>query len=235
MKSCGDFNANIKVLLEETMVGGYYTDSVLNSYKSSVSSYASKFTSASNSASSNIRDLSTGNSVETTELSTKSSLLSKESSYVSMGLELQKIKNSDISLRRDLKNTLESYDTKIALKISEIRSAELSLELSKKEYDKLIAGPDSLDVQQAQNSVRQAENSYAANVKKGEDYTIVAPMDGIISLLAIKERFMAPTTEAIVIENRDMISLKALLDQSQVVKIQSGAQAKVFFDAYKKQ
>lgn len=60
-------------------------------------------------------------------------------------------------------------------------------------------------------------------------------MDGIISSLSLKERFTAPTSSALVIENRDMIGLKALLDQSQVVKIQSGATAKIFFDAYKKQ
>ena len=110
----------------------------MNSYKSSVSSYASKFTSASNSASSNIRDLSTGNTVETTELSTKASLLSKESSFASMQLELQRIKNSDTSLRRDLKTTKETYDTKIQLKKSEITAAELSLALIEKEHEELL-------------------------------------------------------------------------------------------------
>jgi HlyD family secretion protein len=60
-------------------------------------------------------------------------------------------------------------------------------------------------------------------------------MDGTISSLVLKERFTASTSAALVIENRDMIGLKALLDQSQVVKIRSGATAKIYFDAYKKQ
>lgn len=138
MKSCVDFNAEIKVLIEETMVGSYYTDSLLNSYKSSVSSYASKFTSASNSASSNIRELSTGNTIETTELSTKASLLSKESSFASMQLELQRIKNSDTSLRRDLVTKKEDYDSKIILKQSEIKAAQFSLDLIRKEHEELL-------------------------------------------------------------------------------------------------
>ncbi len=180
-----------------------------------------------------MRDLASGSSVSTIQLSTQSALASKQASLASAELDILKQKNSLQALILGKTKYELDYVSKTQSKQLEIESAKSSLQLSKKEYQDLLAGPKTTEIEQKKNDILQSQNTLAGLQDTVKDYQLIAPMDGIVTSIGIRVGKASTSTEGITVENRDMIQLKSLVDQSQVVKIHTGVPVKVTFDAYK--
>jgi hypothetical protein len=232
-KMAASFNTTIKDVLDATVVGAVYTDATLSSYRSSVTSYLSKFTGWSTSANANLRDLVSGSSVGTIQLSTQSTLAAKQASLASTELDALKQKNTLDQLLLERKNTELDFLAKIQAKQLEIESARAAQNLTQKQYEDMLAGPKATEIALKKNDIAQAENSLVVLQEKIKEYQLIAPMDGIATAISIRTGKSSSATEGITVENRDMIQLKSVVDQSQVVKIQAGTKVKVTFDAYR--
>lgn len=168
---------------------------MLDSYRSSISSFNSKFSGWTSSIDNNIKDLATGTSVSTIELSTQSSVSSKEASLASSELDLIKLQNSIVKLQNDLTKMGLDYDAKIVAKQLEISADQDAIKVNQATYDQLAAGPKSTDIQQAQNSIKSIELSIAKSEATRKDYQLVAPVDGVVSAIAIRKGQQSTTTD----------------------------------------
>jgi len=96
------------------------------------------------------------------------------------------------------------------------------------------AGVD-IQIQLKQNDVAQRAASLAKTQKTVDDYQIVAPFDGIVRRLDFKvgDNLLADTAEEkyVVLENRDFLIVTILLDQVDVVRVRTGMNAHITFDA----
>lgn len=232
-KKLTDFNTVMKQLIEASTVGGQLSSTLLDSYRSSISSFNSKFSSWVTNVDSNIRDLATGTAVSTIELSTKSSVASKEAALTSAQLDLLKLKNSLEKQKNDLAKTGLDYDAKIISKKLEIASSQDAIQANQATYDELVAGPKSTEISQKENDIKSSELSIAKLEATRENYRLIAPIDGVVSAVAIKKGEQSTSSGGITVENRDIIQLTALVDQTQAVKIQIGMPVKVTFDSYR--
>ncbi len=232
-KKLADFNTTMKKLIEASVVGGALSSTILDGYRSSISSFNSKFSGWITSVDNNIRDLATGTTVSTIELSTQSSVASKEASLSSSQLDLLKLQNSIKKMKSDLIKTGLDYDAKIAAKKLDISGYEDAIRAGQATYDDLVAGPKSTEIAQKENDIKSTELNMAKLEATRADYRLIAPVDGVISAVAIRKGQQATTTAGITVENRNIVQLTALVDQTQAVKIQIGMPVKVTFDSYR--
>ncbi len=124
-------------------------------------------------------------------------------------------------------NQLERQQTKID-------TIKNNIALSYQELEDIIDGPDSYDINQAQNAVRQAELSIENIREQKDDYQIVAEFNGRIRSIDITEweQYNFEDREFVVIENPDLIELELTVSQIDIVDMKEWNPVLLTFDAY---
>ncbi|MFH1292263.1 MAG: efflux RND transporter periplasmic adaptor subunit [bacterium] len=157
-----------------------------------------------------------------------SSYISKVNSHLSNLLSAQRsIQDSEDSLVDAEQNIIEmEQDQPFDLIVS-----EQSLEEKQASLEKLKSGPDELDLQSQETSVRQRQNSLWEAYQKLADYTIKAPFDGIVAESKIKqnETLSSASVVATIITHQKLSVIA--LNEVEVAKIKIGQKAVLNFDA----
>ena len=132
--------------------------------------------------------------------------------------------NSHLSNLLTIKRTIE--DSK-----NEIINADRSIAEKTESLAKLKAGPDALDIQSAELTVKQRENALLDAQEKLADYSIRAPFDGIIAKLDAKEgdTVSSATILGTLITKQKIAEIS--LNEVDVAKVKVGQKATLTFDA----
>ncbi|MDD2907257.1 MAG: efflux RND transporter periplasmic adaptor subunit [Candidatus Gracilibacteria bacterium] len=223
-----------KTLDNSVVSEGALSQSIIDSLKNSFSSYR-------NSALSKISTINS--SINTLNTLTDTDLLSETNSN-SIASKKESIKTSELSIEKQLlsiKNAQSSYDETVSSfkvnldsKQKDLDLKDRNLELAKLNYDKLFEGPTDENVKKANNSIKQAQLKLDSAYKNLEDYTLVAPFDGVIRKIdyMVGDNLTTDTDKYVYIENPNLLEITVLLDQIDIVGVKLGMNATITFDAY---
>ncbi len=96
----------------------------------------------------------------------------------------------------------------------------------------LLAGPDALDVSLRAADVSSATASLEAAVQRLEDAVIVAPWDGLVSLLNVEEGDQVNgATTILEVVDPTVVEVDGIVDEIDVLFVQPGARASITMDA----
>jgi HlyD family secretion protein len=115
---------------------------------------------------------------------------------------------------------------------SDIVSAQATLTQAKNDLDKLLAGPDANSLDIAQNGVEQAQIALDQAKLKLQQAQIVAPFDGVVTLVNIKLGQNAGSNQA-AIQLADLDHLEIVVNMSEVDvnRVKDGQSAQITMDA----
>jgi RND family efflux transporter MFP subunit len=117
-----------------------------------------------------------------------------------------------------------------------LRSLQVSAEEQEQSLQKLIDGPTAEDIQKARNDVLQRELALQKVKSNISQYQIIAPFDGMIRKIDYKvgDTLLSDDDSFVYLENPDLIQVKILLDQIDIVKVEEQFDADIVFDAFPK-
>ncbi len=146
------------------------------------------------------------------------------SAMLSQQSTLQDAKQAIINADRDITQMQQNQPIDITAAEQSIKEKEASL-------NKLAAGPDTLDVQSQQLAVEQRENALRDAQSKLADYTIKAPLAGIIAKVNAKVGDEASSGTALftIVAKQQIAEIS--LNEVDVAKIKPGQKATLSFDA----
>lgn len=151
-------------------------------------------------------------------------IFSQVSQYISDLNSYSSKVNSHLSSLLSAKSSIESAKNKI---INDDRDIEVKQEL----YEQLIAGADSLDLRTQQISIQQKENALADAKEKLADYSLRAPIDGMIAEFTAKtgEDVSSGASIGSIISSRQIAEIA--LNEIDASKVKVGQKATLSFDA----
>ncbi len=136
------------------------------------------------------------------------------------------------------KNTFDRQKQLLNEKVispAEFEQADQALKSARAQYSAALAG-----IQGTQASVRSAQAQLSRANKDVSRATIVAPMDGVVSLLAVKkgERVVGTAqmagTEMLRVADMNLIEVRVAVGENDIPKVHLGDSALVEVDAYNK-
>lgn len=132
--------------------------------------------------------------------------------------------NSNLSSLLNISNSIKNNQDAIT-------SAERSIAEKTESLAKLKAGPDTLDIQSQELTIKQRENAVTDVREKLSDYTIFVSFDGVIAKSDIKkgDSISASTVIATLMNKQQMAQIS--LNEIDVAKIKVGQKATLTFDA----
>ncbi len=132
--------------------------------------------------------------------------------------------NSHLSSLLSIQNSIQSYSDAVT-------AAERSISEKQAALDKLKAGPDVLDIQSAELTVKQRENALLDAKKNLDDYYIRAPFEGIVAKINFDkaETVAAGASAATFIVKRQIAEIS--LNEVDAAKIKIGQKTTLTFDA----
>ena len=137
---------------------------------------------------------------------------------------LQDNKDAVVSADRDLKAMDQNNPLDLSAAEQAIKEKEVSLL-------KLKAGADSLDIQTQELVIRQRENALADARQKLDDYTVRAPLDGVVAKLNVKPGDPASSSTAIATLVAKQKIAEVSLNEVDVAKVEVGQKSTLTFDA----
>ena len=146
-----------------------------------------------------------------------------DSSISTLSSDIAKI-NSHLSALQNDKNQITSDQTALINDASSITENQESL-------SQLQAGPDALDLQSQQLSIQQQQNALQQAEDNLADYTITAPISGMIANLDLHvgDTVGSGTSAATLITDQDIADLS--LNEVDAAKVSVGQQVTLTFDA----
>lgn len=146
------------------------------------------------------------------------------SNLLSIQRTLQDNREALVGAERDLKEMDQNNPLDLVAAESALKEKEASL-------TKLKSGPDALDIQSQELSVKQRENALQDAKEKLADYYIHAPFDGVVAKTNIKagDPVSTGTILATLITKQRLAEVP--LNEIDVAKIKIGQKATLIFDA----
>ena len=125
-----------------------------------------------------------------------------------------------LSIKRTIENQKES-----------IANAGRTIAEKEEAFAKLKAGPDALDIESQKLFIRQRENALLDAKEKLADSAVRAPFDGTVAKLSVKKGDSATTGTSIITFITKQKIAEISLNEIDVAKVKTGAQATLTFDA----
>ena len=211
--------------LETTRVGGNYTTSDIDDFKTTIKANAITIASKASSINTSVTTLKNYGSEALQALSDKNTLATKEQVLASAKNDLVKAKRAYETLKQS------QITTRVASQ-DEMTRQKNAVDLSRLAYNELVAGPKSDEIRTAQNSIRSAELSIEkANIAM-KDYQIRATFDGEIQDIPWIIGDTTLGTEGVLLSNKNAYEISLSLDQVDIVKVQAGMKASIVLDAF---
>lgn len=163
-----------------------------------------------------------------TQLSSLSSYVSSANGYLSnISSTKSSIKNSQSSID-DANQSIIDMDKNNPF---EIQSAEVAIKDKEASLAQAQEGPDTFDVRSQQISIQQKQTALAKAQKALSDYSVKAPVDGIIAEVSAKQgdSVSSGTTIATLVSKQKMAEVS--LGETDITKVQVGQKATFTFDA----
>lgn len=201
---------NLQKLLDSTITSAQFTQSELDSLKSSTSSTRSSINSSITSLDKDIDAVDTS----------KDSLSDLQRTYNDAVANLETVKRQN---EVDIKNAEDS-----------IRNKEIALDQAKISYNDLVAPLTSSELQSATMKVHQAKNNLDKVQESIEEATLTSPIDGQVGAIngKVGSLISNDNTESFAtIINKDTLFAEVSVEESDIANIKNGQKAYVTFDA----
>jgi HlyD family secretion protein len=155
-------------------------------------------------------------------------------SYDTQRASLQTQEESITFLNEEIKTLQKDHENQRMRKQAQIETLRERIDVLEQELDDLLDGPDTYDIQQQRNSIRQAQLRLARAEDQQDDYQIIAEFDGRVRTVDIVEgeQYELDDRKFIVVENPNLIELELQVSQIDIVKIKEGDPVIITFDAY---
>ncbi|KKW18590.1 MAG: Efflux transporter, RND family, MFP subunit [Candidatus Adlerbacteria bacterium GW2011_GWC1_50_9] len=146
------------------------------------------------------------------------------SNLLSVQRSLEDNREALVNTERDLKEMDQNNPLNLAAAEASVKEKSASLE-------KLKSGPDALDIQSSELSVKQRENALLDAKEKLADYYIRAPFDGMVAEINIKtgDPVSANAVSATLITRSRIAEIS--LNEVDVAKVKTSQKATLTFDA----
>ncbi|QQS58867.1 efflux RND transporter periplasmic adaptor subunit [Candidatus Peregrinibacteria bacterium] len=220
-------------MLQNTITGTNFTQSELDSFKSSALSARSSAQSSLSSFNNKLTALANLEELDVTERRSGDTISNKEESVRSAETTLTKAQDSLTNLKNSIAVKKGSKRLERVGKENDVKNLESSLVVQKEELADLEKGESKERIAMAENDVAQKELAME-RVQDGLDtYELSAPFDGVLRKIdfQVGDNILADEDKFVYIENPDLFKITILLDQIDIVKIKEGASAKIIFDA----
>lgn len=119
----------------------------------------------------------------------------------------------------------------IAQAESGLRQSQSTLISAQNSLQTLLSGPDENDLLISRAQVRQAQLNVVQAENNIENAQIIAPFDGIVSQLNIRENEVAGSAAALTLINPNRFHMDVLVDEINVRQIQTGQPVRISIDA----
>lgn len=241
--------------LDYSIANSYLTESLIETKKSSVSSYRSSSQNKVISLNSTISSLETltntdlvsevnSNSLSWKELSIKNSennleKLVKSFNEIKASYELVLKKKQDEldNGNKNYENTKKSYSLNIESLKQKIEASTKNIEVAKISLKELKEWPTEENIRKANNAIKQAEIKLE-NAKEWLDkYELEAPFDGIVRKIDYKiwDNLVSDSDKYVYLENPNLVEISSMLDQIDIWNVKIGTKALIKFDAFSKE
>lgn len=210
------------------------TNSMIENFKTNINNYKNISISKISNLNSSINSLKTLSNTNLIDDNYQSSYKQKQQSIETIKLNIEKKKQEILSTAKNIDIKSKEIELNIETKINSISNLEKTLEINKKSYDELLVWPKSLEIQKAQNSIKQSEINLENAYKTLEKYEIIAPFDWVIRKIDYKEgdNILSDSDKSIYIENPNLIEIIVYLDQVDIINIDKNNKVYVTFDWY---
>lgn len=235
-------------VLEWTIWSTYFSETEIDSKKSTVYSYLTTVQSKLNSITSSINSLNTLTDTELVSISNDNNLLSlqnsiaqKESSIKSQEISIQSkevdIESKEKSIQKqqnDLETTKKTYETNLKTKQNNISQLENTLKVNQESYNELVEWPTDENVRKAKNNITQSQLKVESAKKALDDYKLEAPFDWVVRKIdyMVWDNLNNDTDKSVYIENPNLLEITVMLDQVDIAKVEVWTKAVVTFDAF---
>ncbi len=220
--------------LENSITSSSFTDSELESKKSSIYSYKTTVQSKLNSINSSINTLNTLSDTDLISETNNNTLTSKETNINNAKLAIEKKEIEIDNLYKTLDETYASNELAMQQKNDSLDNLYKTLELNKESYKELLEWPTDENVARSKNSIAQAQINLENALEKLDDYRIIAPFDWVVRKIdyMIWDNLTTDSNKYVYIENPNLLQITVNLDQVNIAKVSLGTKAKITFDAY---
>ncbi|MCT4616888.1 MAG: efflux RND transporter periplasmic adaptor subunit [Candidatus Gracilibacteria bacterium] len=220
--------------LENSVEGGDFTESVIESKKSSIANYRSNAQNKITNITSSIKTLDTLTDLDLLGESNNNSILSKQESIKSTKLQIEKKKLEIDTAEKKYALTVSEYETSLKSKEQNLEKLQKTLEVNKATLEEVLEGPTDENVAKAKNSISQAEIKLSTAYENLDDYKLEAPFDGVIRTIdyMVGDKINNDTDKSVYIENPNLLEISVMLDQIDIVNVEKGDEAIITFDAY---
>ncbi|MDD3793620.1 MAG: efflux RND transporter periplasmic adaptor subunit [Candidatus Gracilibacteria bacterium] len=231
------YNANdytYKTVDNSIVSVGSINQSDIDSMKSSTLNYRTNTSNKISSINSTINNLSTLTDLDLISETNKNSIIAKQESIKSQELNLEKQSFNLENSKKLLAETIKTYELSIVSKENDISSKKTNLEILKLNLEDLLEGATASNISKANNSIKQSQLKLDSAYKNLEDYTLVAPFDGVIRKIdyMVGDNITTDTDKYVYIENPNLLEITVMLDQIDIVGVKLGMQSTITFDAY---
>ncbi len=233
-KNLYSMSDNTYSALENSIENVYFTSTTISTKKATFNSFKSTSNSDILSINTILSSLETLTDTDLLAKTNEYSITKKEENISSLKLSIEKKENDLMSLKNNYDQTKTSYDIKLESQQNSINILNKTLEVNNESLKELQDWPTTENVLQAQNNISQAEISLEEAREGLKDYDLTAPFAWVIKTLNMKvgDNLTTDNDRSIYIENPDLIEIKIMLDQVDVVKVKVWDKARITFDSY---
>ena len=209
-----------------------FTDAILSGYKSRLNTHAS-------SLSSKIQSLQTDKqsliALQNQDLLSKNTDIKSSDNKVT----LAELKNTSDKLLADIRSQELQRQSLLRQKIinnqdidAQIVTLQKTGEIAQATKSDLLNGPDTTDIALQKNAIARAQATLDRQMSDRDNLLIRAPFSGVVDKIDFRVGDMTNATKGISISSPGMVSVKAKIDQVDIVKVRLWNNANIRFDAY---
>ena len=209
-----------------------FTDAILSGYKSRLNTHAS-------SLSSKIQSLQTDKqsliALQNQDLLSKNTDIKSSDNKVT----LVELKNTSDKLLADIRSQELQRQSLLRQKIinnqdidAQIVTLQKTGEIAQATKSDLLNGPDTTDIALQKNAIARAQATLDRQMSDRDNLLIRAPFSGVVDKIDFRVGDMTNATKGISISSPGMVSVKAKIDQVDIVKVRLWNSANIRFDAY---
>ena len=209
-----------------------FTDAILSGYKSRLNTHTS-------SLSSRIQSLQTDKqsliALQNQDLLSKNTDIKSSDNKVT----LAELKNTSDKLFADIRSQELQKQSLLRQKIinnqdidAQIAAFQKTGEIAQATKSDLLNGPDTTDIALQKNAIARAQATLDRQMSDRDNFLIRAPFSGVVDKIDFRVWDMTNAMKGISISSPGMVSVKAKIDQVDIVKVRIGNTANIRFDAY---
>ena len=196
-----------------------FTDAILSGYKSRLNTHAS-------SLSSKIQSLQTDKqsliALQNQDLLSKNTDIKSSDNKVT----LAELKNTSDKLLADIRSQELQRQSLLRQKIinnqaidAQIVTLQKTGEIAQATKSDLLNGPDTTDIALQKNAIARAQATLDRQMSDRDNLLIRAPFSGVVDKIDFRVGDMTNATKGISISSPGMVSVKAKIDQVDIVKV----------------